>query len=51
MYWVIGVLALVVLVLWISRPIKNEFGTFGDEDYDYEGEIRSRGWDKFGQGE
>jgi hypothetical protein len=41
---IIGLIALVVLAVWIARPIKNQFGTFGDDDYDYEGEARARGW-------
>lgn len=43
---VVGILALLALVVWIAKPIKNEFGTFGDDDYDYDGELRARGWDK-----
>lgn len=46
MIWVIGIIALMVLVIWIAKPIKNKFGTFGDEDYDYEAEARAKGWIK-----
>lgn len=42
MLWVIGIVALVAFVVWVARPIKNQFGTFGD--YDYEGEARARRW-------
>jgi hypothetical protein len=41
--WLLLILCAAFVVVLV-RPIKNEFGTFGDDDYDYEAEARVRGW-------
>lgn len=41
---VLGVIALILLAAWLCKPIKNQYGTFGDDDYDYEQEARDNGW-------
>lgn len=44
MFWIIGVGCLLILAFIICKPIKNQYGTFGDDNYDYEQEARDRGW-------
>lgn len=44
MWIVIAVVALLLLGFWLGRSIKNQYGTFGDDDYDYDQEARDRGW-------
>ena len=45
MGWIIAIIVIVLLfVVWMCKPIRNQYGTFGDDDYDYEQEARDKGW-------
>lgn len=44
MFWILFILLLLIFVIWMCNPTKNQYGTFGDDNYNYEQEAKDRGW-------